>query len=135
MPGDLAKWDFNSAGLAGTRDSALLTSFQLKPMLLEHRPHNVNLKFLVQSLGRVRLFVTPWTAAHQASMSITDSQSLLKLMSIQSVMPSSHLIHYHSLLLLPSIFPSIRFFSFLFCLISWRLITLQYRSGFCHTLK
>ena len=65
----------------------------------------------VQSLSRVRLFVTPWTAAHQASLSITKSQSLLKLMSIESVMPSNHLILCHPLLLLPSIFPSIRVFS------------------------
>ena len=62
----------------------------------------------VQSLSRVRLFVTPWTAAHQASLSITI---LLKLMSIESVMPSNHLILCHPLLLLPSIFPSIRIFS------------------------
>ena len=54
---------------------------------------------------------TPWTAAHQASLSITNSQSLLKLMSITSVMPSNHLILCHPLLLLPSIFPSIRVFS------------------------
>jgi len=54
---------------------------------------------------------TPWTAAHQASLSITNSQNLLKLMSIESVMPSNHLILYHPLLLLPSIFPSIRVFS------------------------
>ena len=65
----------------------------------------------VQSLSRVWLFVTPWTTAHQASLSITNSQSLPKLMSIESVMPSSHLILCHPLLLLPSIFPSIRVFS------------------------
>ena len=65
----------------------------------------------VQSLSRVRLFVTPWTTAHQASLSITNSQSLLKLMSIESVMPSNHLILCYPLLLLPSIFPSIRVFS------------------------
>ena len=65
----------------------------------------------VQSLSRVRLFVTPWTAACQASLSITNSQSLPKLMSIESVMPSNHLILCHPLLLLPSIFPSIRVFS------------------------
>ena len=59
---------------------------------------------------RVRLFVTPWTAAHQASLSITISQSLSKLMSIELVMPSNHLILCHPLLL-PSIFPSIRVFS------------------------
>ena len=60
----------------------------------------------VQSLSRVRLFVTPWTAARQASLSITDSWSLIKFMSIESVMPSNHLILCHPLLLLPSIFPS-----------------------------
>ena len=65
----------------------------------------------VQSLSRVRLFVTPCAAAHQASLSITNSQSLLKLMSIESVMPSNHLILCHPLLLWPSIFPSIRVFS------------------------
>ena len=62
----------------------------------------------VQSLSRVRLFVTPWTTACQASLSIINSQSLPKLMSIESVMPSNHLILYRPLLLLPSIFPSIR---------------------------
>ena len=65
----------------------------------------------VQSLSRVQLFATPWTGAHQASLSITNSRSLLKLMSIESVMPSNHLILSRSLLLLPSIFPSIRVFS------------------------
>ena len=65
----------------------------------------------VQSLSRVRLFVTPWTAACQAPLSITNSWSLLKLMLIESVMPSNHLILGHPLLLLPSIFPSIRVFS------------------------
>ena len=65
----------------------------------------------VQSLSRVRLFATPWIAARQASLSITNSQSLLKLMSIESGMPSNHLILCRPLLLLPSIFPSIRVFS------------------------
>ena len=65
----------------------------------------------VQSLSHVRLFVIPWTAAHQASLSITNSQSLPKLMSIESRMPSNHLILCHPLLLQPSIFPSIRAFS------------------------
>ena len=65
----------------------------------------------VQSLNRVWLFVTPWTAACQASLSTTNSQSLPKLMSIESMMPSNHLILCRSLLLLPSIFPSIRVFS------------------------
>ena len=65
----------------------------------------------VQSLSRVRLFVTPWTAARQASLSSTNSRSLPKLMSIESVMPSSHLILCRPLLLLPLSFPSIRVFS------------------------
>ena len=65
----------------------------------------------VQLLSHVRLFVTPWTAACQASLSITKFQSLFKLMSIRSVMPSNHLTLCHPLLLLPSIFPSIRVFS------------------------
>ena len=64
----------------------------------------------VQSLSRVRLFVTPWTAARQTSLSITNSRSLPKLMSIESVMPSNHLILCCPLLL-PSIFPSIKVFS------------------------
>ena len=65
----------------------------------------------VQSLSRVQLFVIPWTAACQASLSITNSQSSLKLTSIESVMPSSHLIPCRPLLLLPPIPPSIRVFS------------------------
>ena len=65
----------------------------------------------VQLLSRVRLFATPWTTAHQASLSITNSQSLLELMSIESVMSPNHLILFHPLLLPPSIFPSIRVFS------------------------
>ena len=65
----------------------------------------------VQWLSRVRLFETSWTAACQASLSITNSQSLLKLKSIELVMPSNHLILCCPLLLLPSIFPSIRVFS------------------------
>ena len=65
----------------------------------------------VQSLSHVQLFATPWTAAYKASLSITNSQSLLKLMSIESVMPSNHLILYRPLLLPPSISPSIKVFS------------------------
>jgi len=65
----------------------------------------------VQWLSRVRLFVTPWTATHQASLSITSSRSSPKLMPIESVMPSNHLILCCPLLLPPSIFPSIRIFS------------------------
>ena len=70
-----------------------------------------NLGQSVQSLSRVQLFATPWTAPCQASLSITNSQSLLKLTSIELVMPSNHLILYHPLLLPPSIIPSIRVFS------------------------
>ena len=65
----------------------------------------------VQLLSRVRLFATPWNAACQASLSITNSQSLLKLMSVNLVLPSNHLILCHPLLLLPSILPNIRVFS------------------------
>ena len=79
--------------------------------LCNRSAHNSVLFSSVQSLSRVRLFVTPWTAARQASLSITNCQSPLKPMSIELVMPSSHLILCHPLLLLPSIFPSIRVFS------------------------
>ena len=65
----------------------------------------------VQSLSRVQLFVTLWTTAYQASLSVTNSQSLLKLMSIESVMPSNRVIRCHPLFLPPPIFPSIRVFS------------------------
>ena len=81
------------------------------------KPFLLNLCFLkeyglsVQLFSHVRLFATPWAAAHQASPSITNSQRLLKLTSIESVMPSNHLILCYPLLLLPSIFPSIRVFS------------------------
>ena len=64
-----------------------------------------------QSLSHVQLFATPWIAAHQASLSITNSRSSLRLTSIESVMPSRHLILCHTLLLLPSFFPSLRVFS------------------------
>ena len=66
---------------------------------------------VIQSLSHVWLFATPWTVAHQASLSFTGSWSLLKLMSIESVMPSNHLVLRHPLFLLPSIFPGIRVFS------------------------
>ena len=75
------------------------------------KAHNYIQFSSVQLLSSVRLFVTQWTAACQASLSITNSWSLLKLMSIESVMPSNHLILHHPLLLLPSVFPSIRVFS------------------------
>ena len=86
---------------------------------------NANPFSSVQSLSRIPLFVTPWTAACQASLSITNSQSLLRLMSIESVMPSNHLIIGRSLLLLPSIFPSIRIFSNIWLSIE-HLQTLQF---------
>ena len=77
------------------------------PITIVMQPHTI----VDQSLSRVRFFVTPWTAACQASLSIINSQSLLKLMSTESIMPSNHPILCHPLLLLPSIFPSIRVFS------------------------
>ena len=80
--------------------------------LLESSWESLALGFVVvQSLSHIRLFVTPWTAARQASLSFTISQSLLKLMSIELVMPTNHLILCRPLLLLPSIFPSARVFS------------------------
>ena len=93
--------------------------------------HNNKFKVEVESLSRVPLFATPWTAVHQASLSITSSRSLLKLMSIESVMPSNHLIRQP--LLPPSIFPSIRVFSSeLVLCIRWP----KYWSfSFCITLK
>ena len=84
------------------------------PLIFLSLSMNLCLKFLifslVQSLSHVQLFVSPWIAACQASLSITNSQSLLKLMYIKSVMPSNHLVLCHPLLLPPSIFPSIRVF-------------------------
>ena len=71
----------------------------------------LNFVVIFQSLSHVQLFATPWTAAHQASLSFTILQSLLKLMSIKLVMLSNHLNLYHPLLCLPSNFPSIRVFS------------------------
>ena len=71
----------------------------------------ISISSSVQSLSRVRLFATPWTPACQVSLSIISSQSLFKLMLIESVMPSNHRIICQPLLLLPSIFPSIRVFS------------------------
>ena len=83
----------------------------LSGFLIAFFPRNDRRISSVQLLSRVRLFATPWTAAGQASLSITNSRSLLKLTSIESVMPSNHLILCHPLLLLPSIFPGIRVFS------------------------
>ena len=87
-------------------------------LMLLHLSHSTDIKYTVQGsissvqlLSRVRLFATPWTAARQASLSITNTQSPPKPMSIESMMPSSHLILCHPLLLLPPIPPSIRVFS------------------------
>ena len=71
----------------------------------------VQFSSVTQSLSRIHLFATPWTTARQASLSITNSRSLPKLLSIESVMPSGHLILYRPLLLQPSVFPNIRVFS------------------------
>ena len=76
-----------------------------------HQPPNLKCFVVVQSLSHAWLFVTPWSAACQASLSFTISWSLLKLMFIESVMLSNHLVLCHPLLLMPSIFPSIRVFS------------------------
>ena len=83
----------------------------------------------VQLLSHVQHFETPWTAVHQASLSIINSWSLLKLMSIEAVMPSNHLILCHPLLLLPSIFPSIRSFQMSqFFASAAKILELQYQS-------
>ena len=101
----------------GSFSSAILLTLLLYQFFCIMLSHNSNLIqepvhfSSVQWLSHVWLFATPWTAACQASLSITNSQSLLKLMSIESVMPSNHFFLCHSLLLLPSIFPSIRVFS------------------------
>ena len=91
----------------------LLVDPQARPRqsetLYPHSAHHSHI--VVQSLSRVWLFVTPWTSAHQAFLSFTISQSLLRLLSIQSVMPYNHLILCHPLPLPPSNFPSIRVFS------------------------
>ena len=87
-----------------------LTDIENKPMVIKGEREE-GLFSSVQLLSRVQLFATPWTTARQGSLSITNSRRLLKLMSIESVMPSNHLILCCSLLILPSIFPSIRVFS------------------------
>ena len=83
---------------------------RLKQLSFSHTQAHTQLSS-VQSLSRIRLFATPWTTAHQTFLSITNSQSLLKLLSIELVMPSNHLILCHPVLLPPSIFPSITVFS------------------------
>ena len=85
--------------------------FHQAPLFSEEALLHAYVLLSVQLLSRVQLFVTPWTAAHQASLYITNSRSLLRLMSIESVMSSSHLILCRPLLLLPPLPPSIRVFS------------------------
>ena len=99
-----------SKGLHVLHLNSLYAFFEIKKIFLSFLLLKSSVQFssVAQS---VRLFVTPWITAHQASLSIINSQSLLKLMPIESVMPSSHLILCHPLLLLPSIPPSIRVFS------------------------
>ena len=109
-PGDFGIWGGSS------NQSLVNTEGQLYMIPISNIPitvftSNWNLIVVVQSLNCVQLFVTPSTAACQASLSFTTFWSLLKLMSIESVMPSNHLILCHPHLLLPSIFPSIRVFS------------------------
>ena len=89
---------------------SVLCNFIIGEVWCDHHHHSQYISS-VQSPSCVRLFVTPWIAARQAFLSITNSHSLLKLMSIESVMPSNHLILCHPLLLLPSNPPSIRVFS------------------------
>ena len=90
------------------RNSLLVISLPSVLLFLQIFPF---FSFQFSSVAQLGLFATPWTAAREASLSITNSWSLLKLMSIELVMPSNHLILHCSLLLLPSIFPSIRVFS------------------------
>ena len=113
------KWQstlvFLSRKTHGQRSLVGWRPWGLKELATTYRLHNSKYRGVqfssVQALSHVWFFATPRTAAHQASLSITNSSSLLKLMSIQSVMPSNHLICCHPLLILPSIFPSIRVFS------------------------
>ena len=105
----LGPWDLPGKS-TGVGCHCLLCYLVLKSINSGVGPLNPTFITSVQLLSRVQLFVTPWTAAHQASLSITNSQSLLKLMSFELVKPSNHLILCRPLLLLPSIFPSIRVF-------------------------
>ena len=93
--------------LRDTKNRLVVTSGQKE----ERNKSEYEIQFSSVHFSCVRHFATPWTAAHQASLCITNSQSLPKLMSIKSVMPSTHLILCCPLILLPSIFPSIRVFS------------------------
>ena len=115
------KWPFSPGGkddgaLRGLFYTALIPLVRIPPSWSNHLrkappPRAITLGIVVQSLGRVWLLVIPWTAAAQALLSFTISQSLLKLKSVGLVMPPKHFILCHILLLLPSVFPSIRAFS------------------------
>ena len=100
--------DVPKAGGKQLRPTLSLQAFESDRILMSAQARDV---VVVQSPSHVRLFVTPWTAARQASLTLTVPQSLPKFMSIELVMPSNHLILCHTLLLLPSIFPGIREFS------------------------
>ena len=114
-PWHLPKWIENYVHTKPCTWTLTATLFRMAKTRKQPRcPLVVILVVVVQSLSRVQLFVTPWTAAHQASLSITNSRSLLRLVSLESVMPSNHLILCRPLLLLPSIFSRIRSFP-----ISW----------------
>ena len=106
-------WHFLLQGIFLTQGSHLHLLHCRKRLYHTEPPGKPMLEFVVvvQLLSHVRLFATPWTAACHTSLSFTISWSLLKLMSIESVIPSNHLVLCHLLLLLPSIFPSIRVFS------------------------
>ena len=93
--------------MKGIPQHVILTAFSFHPSA----PLSQDLFSSIQSLSHLQDFATPWTAAHQASLSITNSWSLPKLVSLELVMPSNHFILCHPLLFLPSIFPSIRVFS------------------------
>ena len=98
-------------GSCQPRDQILSPALQTADSLLSEPPEKPYITSSVQLLSHVRLFATPWTAAHQVPLSFTVSQNLFRFMSIESVMPSNHLILCFPLLLLPSIFPIIRVFS------------------------
>ena len=108
LQGEASYWPCTSCLSEGRTPLAEGVSYAGKPELRLLDPHGM---CSVHSLSRVQLFATPWTVAWQVSLCITNSWSLLKLMSTESVMPSNHLILCHPLLLPPSILPSIRVFS------------------------
>ena len=110
---DLEGWGRSWGGKEAQEEGNLYVYLPLIHVVVQQKPiqHCKAIIFSVQLLSHARLFATPWTAACHTSLSITNSLSLLRLMSIKSVMPSSRLILCCPLLLLPSIFPSIRVFS------------------------